>query len=133
MRLLLDTHALLWALTRPESLSPRTRSLVGDATTRVYASAVAIQEVAIKTTLGKLRLDEPPERLFPRAIAESGFDWLPITPAHALALTGLPFFPDHRDPFDRQLIAQARVEGLCLVTRDQKIIDGRYGIDFVVA
>lgn len=134
-RVLLDTHALIWALDEPHRLSQEARQLIGDATrSRVFVSAVSAQELAIKSALGKLSLSDPSQLLLlPRLVERSEFEWLSITPSHALALSTLPFFADHRDPFDRQLIAQARVEDLCLVTRDARIIDGRYGIDFVVA
>ena len=111
MRLLLDTHLLLWALGAPSKLPTRARSLVakGD----VYVSAASIWEISIKSALGKLTAD-PREVL--AALGPAGFIELPINGEHAARVLDLP--PIHRDPFDRLLVAQALAEPMRLVTND---------------
>jgi PIN domain nuclease of toxin-antitoxin system len=111
VRLLLDTHLLLWALGAPSKLPTRARSLVakGD----VYVSAASIWEISIKSALGKLTAD-PREVL--AALGPAGFIELPINGEHAARVLDLP--PIHRDPFDRLLVAQALAEPMRLVTND---------------
>jgi PIN domain nuclease of toxin-antitoxin system len=127
MRLLLDTHIALWALTDDPRLSPRARALINDPANQVIVSAATVWEIAIKHALGR---DDMPisgdEALdwFRRA----GYDLLPISPAHAAAIEHLP--EHHRDPFDRLLVAQAITEPLRLLSRDPLVI--RYG-DAVIA
>lgn len=115
MRLLLDTHTLLWSLQDSRRLSPTARRYLQQADA-VYVSAVCLWEIAIKSQLGKLRAD--PAALV-EAIAASGFLELPVTWRHASALHGLP--PLHRDPFDRMLVAQAITEPLRLITHDEAL------------
>jgi PIN domain nuclease of toxin-antitoxin system len=110
--LLLDTHALLWWL-GGEDLDPATAGRIADPATLVAVSAASIWEAGIKAAIGKLDI---PEELAP-TVVDAGFEPLPITFAHAEAAAQLP--PHHRDPFDRMLIAQAQLEGLTIVTRDQ--------------
>lgn len=122
MRLLLDTHALVWSLLEPERIPARLRATLIDPGHTVYVSAASIWEVAIKAGLGKLAF--PLDRL--EAITdEAGFSELPVTSAHALEVRHLPLH--HRDPFDRLLIAQAQHERLTLVTRDPDV--RRYPVD----
>ncbi len=111
--LLLDTHVLLWWLA-DEGLTAEARSLVAEAEVAVV-SAASVWEAGIKTRLGKLRLDGP---LAP-VLEPGGFVPLAVTPEHADLAASLPLI--HRDPFDRMLVAQARLEGLTLVTRDTAI------------
>jgi PIN domain nuclease of toxin-antitoxin system len=115
MRLLLDTHILLWATSEPERLSGATRSLLEDANHELVFSAISLWEIAIKTSRGRddFRVDAGPLR---RRLFDNGYTELPMTGAHAAALAGLPRI--HRDPFDRMLVAQAAVEGITLVTAD---------------
>lgn len=110
MRLLLDTHVLIW-WDEGARLSREAASAIRVAE-QVYVSAVAGWEIAIKTALGRLS----PKRTVAEAVADSGFEELPVRLRHAEALERLP--PHHRDPFDRMLVAQARVERLTIVTRD---------------
>lgn len=113
MKLLLDTHVLIWW----DGGAPLSRAAVRairDAD-QVFVSAASAWEVAIKQALGKVTTT----RGVDVAARESGFDELPVTFEHAEALRALP--PHHRDPFDRLLVAQARVHGLTLVTRDPQL------------
>lgn len=115
MRLLLDTHAMIWFTGDPEALAPEARSAIVQADV-VAVSAASIWEVSTKAALGKIR---PPVDDLVGELSEWGFDLLPITPSHAWAVGGLP--SHHRDPFDRMLVAQAQLEGLTIVTRDPRI------------
>jgi PIN domain nuclease of toxin-antitoxin system len=118
MRLLLDTHILLWAANEPERLSAAARALVENPNNDVVFSAISIWEIAIKTGRGRddFRLHAG---FFRRGLFDNGYTELPMTGAHAAALAGLPTI--HKDPFDRMLVAQATVEGLTLVTSDPAI------------
>lgn len=115
MRLLLDTHVLLWSLAEPRKLSGRARDALEDAANEVFVSAVSGWEIAVKRTLGKL---EAPDNL-EAGIMRHSFLPLNLTFAHAEHAGTLP--PHHGDPFDRMLVAQAQIEGLVLVTSDARI------------
>ena len=112
MKLLLDTHIVLWVLRDARELKAGARAMIGHAEA-VFVSAASWWEISIKAAAGKLPVE--PERLQARALA-AGFEPLPVTWTHALAVHGLP--PLHRDPFDRMLIAQAISEPLHLLTHD---------------
>jgi PIN domain nuclease of toxin-antitoxin system len=112
MRLLLDTHLLLWALSDPSRLSKAVRRQIED--NDVFASAASIWEISIKSALGNLKAD-PNEVL--EAIEPAGFSILSISGLHAAKVGGLP--PVHRDPFDRMLVAQALIEPMILLTNDR--------------
>ena len=116
LRLLLDTHTLLWALTSPDRLDEFARNAISDPSNVVFVSAVSGWEIALKSNLG--RLDVPANVI--EMIEATGFDHLPITFSHGVEAGGLPLH--HRDPFDRLLVAQARLNDLVLVTRDSRII-----------
>jgi PIN domain nuclease of toxin-antitoxin system len=92
-----------------------------------HVSAASLWEVAIKTALGKLKLPAPYADIFPRQLETNGFGLLPIAPAHCAALLTLPFH--HHDPFDRLLLAQAKAEGMTLVTDDAQF--GSYGVPWL--
>jgi PIN domain nuclease of toxin-antitoxin system len=113
VRLLLDTHALLWALDTPARLRPATREAIESPANSVLVSAASAWEIAIKQALG--RLDFPLAR-FDALLVEAGLTPLPISSAHAVTAGHLP--PHHRDPFDRMLVAQALREDAVLVTDD---------------
>lgn len=115
MRLLLDTHALLWWLGANPTLSADALSAIAATDSDVYVSAVTAWEIVIKKRLGKLKA---PAALDRELVAHQ-FEPLPITLAHALAVERLP--DHHQDPFDRMLVAQAIVEDLILITRDPNI------------
>ncbi|MGH9855820.1 MAG: type II toxin-antitoxin system VapC family toxin [Blastocatellia bacterium] len=116
MKLLLDTHTLLWFVLGDAQLSATGRQLIEDTANTKFVSPAAYWEVAIKISIGKYALNEPYETFMDRAIRQNGFFILPIEPRHTALLTNMPFH--HRDPFDRLMIAQAMVEGLALVSAD---------------
>ena len=115
MKLLLDTHLLLWAAGNPDLLPAAARSLLDDPENEPIFSSASLWEVAIKHRLGRadFRVDV---RLLRRGLLDNGYGELPITSEHAVALDNLPSI--HNDPFDRILIAQSMVEGITLVTAD---------------
>jgi PIN domain nuclease of toxin-antitoxin system len=115
LRLLLDTHALVWAITEPERVAPQALRLIESSENEVFASVVSPWELAIK--LSRRRIELPP--VFYEALRDGQFVLLPITIRHTEVIPALPHH--HRDPFDRMLIAQAQVEGLTLVTSDREI------------
>jgi PIN domain nuclease of toxin-antitoxin system len=120
VRLLLDTHALLWWLADDPRLAADARAAVASPESLVSVSAASAWELSIKEALGRVRLPDDLEEQLER----SAFSPLPITVAHALRAGGLPLH--HADPFDRMLVAQAQLEGLTLVTRDPRI--AAYGV-----
>jgi len=113
VKLLLDTHLLLWAAGRPERLPPAARRLISDVENELLFSAASLWEIAIKRGLGREDFQVDP-RLLRRGLLENGYADLPVTGEHAVALDGLP--PIHKDPLDRILIAQAMAEGIALLT-----------------
>jgi PIN domain nuclease of toxin-antitoxin system len=120
MRVLIDTHVLLWAVTEDvetaqSKLSPDARGLLRDGSNDIIVSAGTLYEIAIKVSIGKLPL--PPE--FPAMVKAHGYEILPIAPRHLEQLARLPL--RHRDPFDRLLVAQAAVDGLVLLTADAQL------------
>lgn len=117
MILLLDTHVLLWWLENPSLLSPDARDAIGTLRNDVLVSSATVWELAIKRRLGKL--SAPPDLL--SVILTCRFRVLSVTAEHALATGNLP--DNHRDPFDRMLIAQAMLEAAVLVTRDERILE----------
>jgi len=117
MNLLLDTHVLLWWLDDPAQLSEAARAAIRDGANVVYVSAATAWEIVIKRSLGKL---DAPDNL-DEVLRDCRFTPLSITIAHALAVQSLPM--QHRDPFDRMLVAQARTEEMTVVTRDPKILE----------
>jgi PIN domain nuclease of toxin-antitoxin system len=124
VRLLLDTHALLWWLA-DEGLVTEARDAIADPANLVAVSAVSAWEISIKKALGKLAAPDDLEQ----QVQQGGFLPLPISIAHAIAAGQLA--RHHEDPFDRMLIAQAFAEGLTIVTRDKRFAD--YGVSFMPA
>lgn len=124
MRLLLDTHVLLWWLA-DERLSPEARLAIGDPANTAFISAVSAWEISVKKALGKLTAPDDLEQ----QIWSGGFLALPMTIGHGVAAGELE--SHHDDPFDRMLIAQARAEGLAIVTRDRRFSD--YGVALIAA
>lgn len=116
MRLLLDTHALLWWLTDDAQLSATARQWLGDESNQVLVSAVSAWEIATKQRIGKLRGIAPVAHWYSDLVAADGFLHLPVSHAHALRAGA--YAVAHRDPFDRLLAAQAELESLPLLTCD---------------
>lgn len=118
MKLLLDTHLLLWAAGEPKRLSKQARTLINDPDNELLFSAASLWEVAIKRGLGRedFKVDA---RLLRRGLLDNGYRELPIISDHVVATESLP--PIHRDPFDRVLVAQATVEGVILLTIDSLV------------
>ena len=124
MRLLLDTHTVLWFATGDRALSPAAQARTSDPANEILVSHVTAWELAIKTALGKLRLDRELSPWLERYVAGNGFGSLAIGLDHIVAVAHLPHH--HGDPFDRLLIAQCGAEKLTLVSRDP--VFDRYGI-----
>lgn len=120
---LADTHALLWWLSDDPRLSQRARELIGSGERQIHFSAASVWEAEIKVASGKLAV---PEDLL-QALEAEGFEELPMLARHARAAARLA--PNHRDPFDRMIAAQARLEGLPVITRDPKI--GDYDVELL--
>jgi len=125
MKLLLDTHALLWWFTDDARLSPRVRGLIGDETNEILVSAASAWEVATKHRLGKLTGVDDAVLRFQELVAADGFTPLPISHRHGLRAGTYPV--PHRDPFDRMLAAQAELESMPLVTLDAEL--AQFGIE----
>lgn len=118
MKLLLDTHLLLWAAAEPDRISLRARKLIDDPRNELLFSAANLWEVAIKRALGRddFQVDT---RLLRRGLLDNGYNELPITSQHVVAIESLPTI--HKDPFDRILVAQVTVEGITLLTTDTTV------------
>lgn len=119
MKLLLDTHLLLWAAGVPNRLSAATRKLIQDPANELLFSAASIWEVTIKRGLGRTDFQADP-RLLRRGLLDNGYGEVPILSEHVVAIDSLP--PIHKDPFDRLLVAQATVEGITLLTADSVVM-----------
>ena len=119
MKLLVDTQVWLWMLADPDRFSKRARRLLARADTELYLSAASAWEIAIKWSLGKLKLPADPAEFVASRVDQSGVIPLAIRHAHALQVARLP--PHHRDPFDRLLVAQASVEDLTVLTGDRQL------------
>jgi PIN domain nuclease of toxin-antitoxin system len=118
MKLLVDTHLLLWAAGDPDRLPAEAREAIADVGNEILFSAASLWEIAIKNGLGRpdFRVDL---RHLQKGLAQMGCDELPVAGAHAIAVMDLP--PLHKDPFDRMLVAQAIVEGVTLLTSDRLV------------
>jgi PIN domain nuclease of toxin-antitoxin system len=121
VKLLLDTHLLLWAAGDPDRLPAAARALIGDEDNEPLFSAASLWEIAIKGGLGREDFSVD-ARLLRRGLIDNGYGELPVVSEHAVAIAGLP--PIHRDPFDRLLVAQATAEGITLLTSDEVV--GQY-------
>ena len=116
MRLLLDTHSFLWFIAGDAKLSSVAREAMEDIENEAFLSTASLWEMAIEASLGKLELARPFGQLIPEQMERNHVVSLPITVPHLEALMDLPFH--HRDPFDRLIIAQAKVEGFTIASRD---------------
>ena len=122
MKILLDTHVLLWAAGEAEKLSTDARALLEDPGNTLVFSAASVWEIVIKSALGRsdFRVDVA---LLRRGLLDNGYTELAILSAHAVAVGELPTI--HKDPFDRMLIAQSKVEGMMLLTADATVLQYR--------
>ena len=121
MDLLLDTHVFLWYLFDDPKLETTASQLISDRTNRVYVSPVAFWEIAIKVSIQKLKLNTDYESFIEFGMNKNQFIYLPISLKHTSRLLSLPQLKDHRDPFDRLLVAQALVEGFMLISADARL------------
>ncbi|WP_159589822.1 type II toxin-antitoxin system VapC family toxin [Chelativorans xinjiangense] len=119
MSYLLDTHALYWWAYFPELLPAKVREILGNPNVRVFASAVSAYEMSLKHHRGRWPEVEPLVGAFEEVVAAEGFDLLPLAARHAIRAGA--YGPEHRDPFDRMLAAQAVVERLTLVSKDRGV------------
>jgi PIN domain nuclease of toxin-antitoxin system len=119
MKLLLDTHIVLWAAGQPEKLSESARTLLTAPENILFFSAASIWEIVIKRGLGRDDFKVDPHRLR-KMLVTHGYTELPVTAEHALKVETLPML--HKDPFDRLLLAQARAEGMLLLTIDASVL-----------
>jgi len=124
MRLLLDTHTLIWWLTEDSSLPASARKLIGSRNSEVLVSAASAWEISTKVRLGKLEVVADLARDFGRYLARERFESLSISTEHGIRAGSLP--GSHKDPFDRMLVAQAQIESLAIVSNDA-LLDG-YGV-----
>ena len=124
MRVLLDTHALVWALAEPERLSSRARTTIANPATDAYVSMASAWELGILDSLGRVRLRVSLEAIFSEGLAALRVRLLPIQLQHVVRVAALP--RHHRDPFDRLLIATAMTEKLTLITADREF--KKYGV-----
>ncbi|MBI4703609.1 MAG: type II toxin-antitoxin system VapC family toxin [Deltaproteobacteria bacterium] len=116
MKGLVDTHVLLWWAADDGRLSAAAREVLSDRTVALFWSTASTWELAIKASLGKVRLPEPLGDYLRTRLVQQGIGILPVAEEHAVAVAQLPLH--HRDPFDRMLVAQAMVEGMALITGD---------------
>jgi len=127
MKVLLDTHTLLWWIDDRPSISTECRRVIAASENLVYVSAASIWEMAIKSSLGKLRIPGEIGSFFSEHIKRNGFLTLDITASHALGVLRLPSI--HKDPFDRMLISQSLSENMPLLTNDAMV--RKYGVTTV--
>ena len=117
VRYLLDTHTLLWFIAEDKQLSSSGQRLILDSSSEIFISTASLWEIAIKINIGKLALNKPFEQSFPDELDSHGIEILDITVDILVQLTTLPLH--HRDPFDRLIIAQAIVEGIPIISKDE--------------
>ena len=126
MDILLDTHAVIWFFEDDERLSQSAKDAIFDLNNMVFISIASLWELAIKLSIGKLEFDGGIDG-FLEAVDKNEFSFLEISPKHIKTVTELPFV--HRDPFDRIIVAQAKVEDMVIVTTDDNII--KYDINHI--
>jgi PIN domain nuclease of toxin-antitoxin system len=125
VKVLLDTHVLLWVLTDSSKLSPTAATAYRNPGHELYISAASLWEIGIKVSLGKLILQNDWPPIIGNELERNGIRWLPIEMAHCATVATLPFH--HRDPFDRLLVAQALHEGMTLLSADATL--AAYGVE----
>jgi PIN domain nuclease of toxin-antitoxin system len=118
MKILLDTQCWLWWIAAPEKLSQEIRRRIAERRNTIYLSAASAWEIAIKYSIGKLPLSEPPGQFVPKRMARDSISSIAIEFAHALHVGDLP--PHHKDPFDRLIISQSILERIPVMTADEQ-------------
>ena len=118
MKILLDTQCWLWWIAEPDKLNENALRQIEDKENIVFLSAASSWEIAVKYSIGKLDLPEPPEQFVPKRLSRDAISTLAIQHIHALHVAVLPYH--HRDPFDRLLISQAQLEGIPIMTADRQ-------------
>ena len=116
MDYLLDTHVVLWWMTEPEKLSEKARTIISDRHNKMYVSSASCWEMAVKQSIGRLTI---PQNMLD-TLHKEGFEILPLLPEECLSIVDLPNI--HNDPFDRVLIAQAKLNDLVFITKDKLIV-----------
>lgn len=116
MRYLLDTHTLIWWAAEPDKLSDRVRQIIRSGDNQIFLSAASTWELALKAQIGKIQFNRPISAFVADEMSRNHFQILPVSIAHTLATSELPLL--HRDPFDRLLVAQSRLEKLPILTAD---------------
>ncbi len=125
MKLLLDTHVLVWWLVDSRRLSGSARALIADVRNQLFWSAASSWELAVKSALGRIQFHAPLRKVIPEVLRTQAIASLPVEQSHAFQVAELP--PLHRDPFDRMLVAQCQVERLSLLSADNQM--NRYEVD----
>ena len=120
MNILIDTHILIWVLDEQKQLSTLRKELLADYSNTVFLSQISLMELVIRKSLNKLPDFVPDIREVANRWMNNGYEILPISSEHIFAYQGLPFFGEHKDPFDRFLIATAKFEQLDMMTSDEK-------------
>ena len=121
MKALLDTHVFLWWIMDDARLSLYIRDFIADEGNDLFLSSASCWEIAIKTKIGRLKLPDNPEKFIPDQMIANNISGLPIQLVHALHVYNLP--DHHRDPFDRILVAQSRIEKIPIITNDHLFAD----------
>ncbi len=129
MKLLADTHVVLWSATDPQRIGKAARAAIEDGGNDLFVSVITAWEIAIKQSLGKLDLPKPAEKWLPEVLRRTGFEVADLSLSAALRVRALPWH--HRDPFDRLLIAQALENGHTLVTHNE--VFAAYGVPVLMA
>lgn len=127
MKILIDTHALLWFFTNDGRLTAKAKGIYLDKSHSIYLSAASFWELNIKCSLGKLKLSSNWRFLLKKYLEENSIQWLNLSPEHCHQVSLLPFH--HKDPFDRMLVAQALTENMPLITCDSEF--SQYGIECI--
>lgn len=127
MQYLIDTHVMIWWVTADHRLSKTAINTIKHSRSTIYWSAASLWEISIKFKLGRLEFESPPEILIPKELAKNRIEPLAIQDHHAFRAGQLPF--QHKDPFDRMLVAQAQIESLALISNDSMF--AQYEIDIV--